>query len=449
MIKNKKLINSIVIIYLILYIRKERIYFSKNNQPKISIFLPVYNKGEFLERSISSIQNQTFKNIEIVTINDGSTDNSLKILKKLKKKDKRIKIFNNDRNHGPLYSRAMGILNSTGEYLMNLDSDDKLINNNCIKKLYKKTRYFNADYLQFLIKRIPLFENQTEYYDKMNKNQLNEEDYIITNKLVKRELYIKVFQIIKQRIYGPKWIIHDDNLWNILIKKFANSKTTLSEYIYYYKRNLGSLNFKMGTILDLVSMIHRLDSIQKFDNKTDILNFRMKLNSIIKLANNNENLDYIFAESRKKLRHIIINFININYNNLDKTYLKELNYVINKISDKKYIILYNAKDVLNYFSTYKKILTYFQRKKKRFLFVNHKKLLKIINYIYPNDVLVGFDEVFCKNDSREIIKLRRDCKYAVFVKNDYIFKKYNEYENNKNFITKKFENDAIKNLISL
>ena len=76
---------------------------------------------------------------------------------------------------------------------MNLDSDDKLINNNCIKKLYKKTRYFNADYLQFLIKRIPLFENQTEYYDKMNKNQLNEEDYIITNKLVKRELYVIIF----------------------------------------------------------------------------------------------------------------------------------------------------------------------------------------------------------------------------------------------------------------
>ena len=107
--KRKQIIYIIAILYLILYFREKRNYFSKNKQPKISIFLPVYNKEEFLERSISSIQNQTFKNIEIVAVNDGSTDNSIKILKKLEKKDKRIKIFNNDRNHGPLYSRAMGI----------------------------------------------------------------------------------------------------------------------------------------------------------------------------------------------------------------------------------------------------------------------------------------------------------------------------------------------------
>ena len=447
--KRKQIIYIIAILYLILYFREKRNYFSKNKQPKISIFLPVYNKEEFLERSISSIQNQTFKNIEIVAVNDGSTDNSIKILKKLEKKDKRIKIFNNDRNHGPLYSRAMGILNSTGDYLMNLDSDDKLINNDCLKKLYKKARYFKTDFLQFLIKRIPLFENQTEYFDYLNKNQLNMEDYIITNKLVKRELYLKVFQIIKERIYGPKWIIHDDNLWNNLIKKNANSKAIVREYIYYYKRNLGSLNFKMGTILDLISMIHRLDSIQKFENKSDIFNFRRKLNSIMKLANNNANLAYISTEARNKLKHIIINFININYNYLNKNYVKELNYVINKISNKKYMILYNAKDVLNYYTIYKEILYYLQTQKKKFLFVNHKQLLKIINYIYQNDVLLGFNEVFCKNDSKEIIKLRRDSKFVVFVKNDFMLKKYNEYKNNRNFIIKKIENDIGKNLISL
>ena len=81
------------------------------NIPKVTVFLPIYNKAEYLPRSISSIQNQTLKEIEIVAINDCSTDDTLKVLKKLAKNDSRIKIINNDRNHGLLYSRAMGMTN--------------------------------------------------------------------------------------------------------------------------------------------------------------------------------------------------------------------------------------------------------------------------------------------------------------------------------------------------
>ena len=124
---------------------------SFNNIPNISIFLPIYNKGIYLKKGIESLQAQTLKDIEIVAINDGSTDNSLKILKKLSKSDKRIKIINNDRNHGPFYSRAMGIINSTGEYMMNLDADDKLINYNSLKLIYNKITPINDGYLRYLI----------------------------------------------------------------------------------------------------------------------------------------------------------------------------------------------------------------------------------------------------------------------------------------------------------
>ena len=71
--------------------------------------MPIYNKDFYLKRSIRSLQDQSLSNIEIVAINDCSTDNTLKLLKFMSKKDKRIKIINNDRNHGLLYSRAMGI----------------------------------------------------------------------------------------------------------------------------------------------------------------------------------------------------------------------------------------------------------------------------------------------------------------------------------------------------
>jgi glycosyltransferase EpsH len=121
--------------------------------------LPIYNKASFLKRSIESIQKQTLKNIEIIAINDYSIDNTLKILKKLSKKDNRIKIINNDRNHGLLYSRVMRILNSAGEYLMNLDPDDKYSNKRNLEILYNLAKIINKDLIVFGIKKIYQYSN--------------------------------------------------------------------------------------------------------------------------------------------------------------------------------------------------------------------------------------------------------------------------------------------------
>ena len=185
-------------------------------KPKISIFLPIYNKELYLKEGIKSLQKQTFKNIEIIAVNDGSTDNSLKILKKLSKKDKRIKIINNDRNHGLLYSRAMGISNSSGEYLMNLDPDDKLVSKydlHSLNIIAKKKKY---DTIIFLIKRIPVNKSDTEFFKYLDENQLKLEDYYITNKLVKKETFIKAFQEFKDEIFDKHWNYHEDIICSTL-----------------------------------------------------------------------------------------------------------------------------------------------------------------------------------------------------------------------------------------
>ena len=70
------------------------------SRPKISIFLPIYNKSTYLKRSIGSIQNQSIKDIEIILVNDASEDNTLQILKEIAKKDSRIKIITNNINRG-------------------------------------------------------------------------------------------------------------------------------------------------------------------------------------------------------------------------------------------------------------------------------------------------------------------------------------------------------------
>ena len=166
-----------IIFFLIIkdYEYNKLLFLSKN--PKISIFLPIYNKEQYLIRSIKSIQIQTLKNLEIIAINDASTDKSLKVLRKLSKKDIRIKIINNDRNHGLLYSRAMGMKNSNGEYVMNLDPDDKFDDIDNLELLYNKAKISNSDLVIFLLKRIPLNKLEEEQCNYFNNMQLIMDDF--------------------------------------------------------------------------------------------------------------------------------------------------------------------------------------------------------------------------------------------------------------------------------
>lgn len=95
------------------------------NRPLISIIVPVYNIKEYIERCVRSITNQTYKNLEIILVDDGSNDGTEKILDELAKKDARIKVFHKE-NGGSSSARNLGIQKSTGEYLGFVDSDDYL-----------------------------------------------------------------------------------------------------------------------------------------------------------------------------------------------------------------------------------------------------------------------------------------------------------------------------------
>ncbi len=89
----------------------------------ISVIVPVYNVKNYLEKCLDSIINQTYKNLEIILINDGSTDESLDICYMYEKKDNRIKVYNQE-NHGLSYTRNRGIELARGKYIGFVDSDD-------------------------------------------------------------------------------------------------------------------------------------------------------------------------------------------------------------------------------------------------------------------------------------------------------------------------------------
>lgn len=106
---------------------------------KISIILPIYNVEKFLENSLKSVINQTLKEIEIICVNDSSTDNSLKILKDFQQKDNRIVVINQE-NLGSGIARNNGMKIATGEYIGFLDADDYLFNGNALSNLYDKAK---------------------------------------------------------------------------------------------------------------------------------------------------------------------------------------------------------------------------------------------------------------------------------------------------------------------
>lgn len=120
---------------------------------KVSIIMPVYNASELLEESIESAMKQTLKDIEIVCVDDGSTDNSVEVLKDLSKKYDCIKIFTQE-NEGSGSARNHGLDEATGEYIAFLDADDIFVDSNALETLYDFGVKNNADLVCGNLKRL-------------------------------------------------------------------------------------------------------------------------------------------------------------------------------------------------------------------------------------------------------------------------------------------------------
>ena len=281
-----------LLLYLFLQLNKDQnclLLFSYPNKkkPKISIFIPIYNNEKYLNKCIQTLQNQTLKDIEIIAVNDCSNDTSLKILTDFAKHDKRIKIVNNDKNHGLLYSRAMGILNSTGEYLMNLDSDDEINDNECLEYLYNQTELFKVDIIAFsvLLKKYNSiykcdYNNQILIQPKLYNSCFS--DYLIWNKIIKKETFLKAYEDFKIAIYNGKWNYFEDDVWNVLVSKYAKTKLCLDRLIYIYNNNNDSLMNKRTKNLEFQNLIYRHEMFTRIFSKKEEEKYLIFLNLKLK-----------------------------------------------------------------------------------------------------------------------------------------------------------------------
>lgn len=219
----------------------------------VSAIVPVYNSEEFLEKCIESLRNQTLKDIEIIFINDGSTDNSLDILKKYEKIDNRIRVVN-QKNLGPSAARNKGIRIAKGKYISFIDADD-WIDEKMYQEMIKLAEKDNAD---IAICDITIVDKNGERYRKglnIEKNILNGDDIkeLILKELIKSSKYNSMWnKIYRKSIVSEHKIFLDtkifyaeDWLFNI---KFLTSNAKRAIYVnkafYYYRRGHVSLSNK-------------------------------------------------------------------------------------------------------------------------------------------------------------------------------------------------------------
>jgi glycosyltransferase involved in cell wall biosynthesis len=115
---------------------------------KVSVILPIYNVAPYLEEALDSILNQTLREIEVIAVNDGSTDDSEEIIKKYYQKDKRIILFSQE-NQGQSVARNVALQYATGEYIYMMDSDDLLSSSDVLQTCYEYAECTKGDFIFF------------------------------------------------------------------------------------------------------------------------------------------------------------------------------------------------------------------------------------------------------------------------------------------------------------
>ena len=182
---------------------------------KISIIVPVYNTEKYLNKCLDSLVNQTYKNIEIICVNDESPDNSLSILEEYAKKDSRVRVINK-KNAGASEARNTGLSEASGEYIMFLDSDDWIETDTCMIALDNMKKH-NVDVVMWPYLR--------EYADKSIKKVIYTEDVLFETEEDIKKLHISFAGPVEAFLKNPENADALSTVWGKLYKKSVIADT--------------------------------------------------------------------------------------------------------------------------------------------------------------------------------------------------------------------------------
>jgi len=263
----------------------------KNNSPKVSIILPTYNRAHIIEKAIQSVLNQTYQDFEIIIIDDGSKDDTKKIIRGFQEKDNRIKYIRFEENKGAAAARNAGIKMSKGEYITFQDSDDEWV----IDKLEKQMKIIETSSENIVV------------YCGFWRIDGDEKTYIPDIKISNREGNIHK-ELLKRNFIGTPSILllkknlekigmFDENLsrlqdWDLVIRLSRYYNFILIDeplYISYLLSDSISANDETFIPSIRIILFKYLDKINK-DFKKNRKTWSIKLNSIAKYYLDNNDI---------------------------------------------------------------------------------------------------------------------------------------------------------------
>ncbi|MCI8530034.1 MAG: glycosyltransferase family 2 protein [Lachnospiraceae bacterium] len=221
---------------------------AEEKKGKVSIIIPIYNAEQYLGQTLSSVIRQTYHNIEILLINDGSTDGSLRICRNYEQLDQRIRIINID-NHGVSHARNKGIQEATGDYIQFVDSDDT-ISTHMTERLVDTLISYDTDMVICGMRSVHLADGKVEKHEDWTPSYLGkecilsktefEEDFsaiLLYTVLLEgpcNKLYKKKFLTENNIIFPEDKNLGEDFILNLSYFKLLNSIAFISDILYFY-----------------------------------------------------------------------------------------------------------------------------------------------------------------------------------------------------------------------
>lgn len=214
------------------------------NEPKVSIIIPVYNTAEYVRQAVESITEQTLREIEIIVVNDGSTDGSLQILEELAAQDTRIQVYSQE-NKGQSVARNNGVQHATGQYLYFMDSDD-LLDPDALELCYKKCEEQELDFVLFdadILNKESSLAMGLNYkrYDQTDDKQVYNGHELLHLLVMKHAFspspclsFIRTNYFKSSQLSFYPDIIHEDQLFTCLL--YLKAKRVMSIHQSFFKR---------------------------------------------------------------------------------------------------------------------------------------------------------------------------------------------------------------------
>ncbi len=304
----------------------------RDDKPEISVIVPVYKVEKYVSKCIDSIMAQTFEDIEIILVDDGSPDNCGKICDAYAEKDSRIRVIHKE-NGGLSDARNAGIDAARGGYISFVDSDD-YIAPDMMEKLYNAINSSDAD--MSICNYLYVDENGNEVYDNDNlpiKDEVVSGVEILTNKMLEHKgwywviscckLYKKeIFsglRFIREKQHEDEFIIHE-----VLVR--CGKVAGVSDALYYYVQREGSIMNKRETsvkILDAVeAMMNRIELLYKLDCDPYVAYWTTTV-AVDNICISLKKVDYRNRENRTRYKEILDQF-NKTTKKMTKTLTKKL-----------------------------------------------------------------------------------------------------------------------------